>query len=285
MKSIVRTLLLSALSFSAWAETSLWKVTHGEQQLFIGGTIHVLSSADLPFPTAFDQAYSAAEMVVLETNMEKLLDPQTQIMLMSQLSYQDGRLLNQVISAELYEDLNQYLRERGMVANLFIGMKPAGVMMTMLAVELQRLGISEHGADQAYYQRAKKDGKKITSLEPIEHHIQYVAELGEGNEERFLRQTLDDVEKTEMMMKDMVRNWKQGDVSGLERNVIEDIQQNYPEVYQSLLVDRNRRWQPQIQQMLDTSEVELILVGAAHLIGPDGILRWLENQGYSVEQL
>lgn len=273
------------LSNTLLAETSIWKVSQGDRFLYLGGTIHILSPSDLPFPQAFDQAYREAEVVVLETEMEKLFQPQTQVKLMSGLSYQDGRLLNELISAELYADLNQYLKERGLMPHLFIGMKPAGVMITMLGIEFRRLGISADGADSVYYKRAVKDGKAVIGLETIDEHLGFLVDMGTGNEERFLRQTLDDVKKTESMMREMVRHWKSGNTRELEKDVLDEMREDYPNVYQSLLVERNQRWFPAIESMLRTEEVELILVGAAHLIGPDGILKRLQESGYSVEQM
>lgn len=285
MKSVISAILAICCAFPVWAETTLWKVSKGDTHVYLGGTIHLLAPEDLPFPKAFDQAFESSEKVVLETDMQKLLDPQTQLMLMSQLSYQDGRLLNQQISSQLYSELNQYLKDRQLMPNMFIGMKPAGVMLTMLAIEFQRLGISESGADTYYYKQAVATGRKVAGLESIEQHMSFIAELGEGNEERFLRQTLDDMAKTETMMRSMVRYWKTGDVAGLEREVVNDMKVNYPRVYRSLLVERNERWFPQIQSMLKSPEIELVLVGAAHLIGPDGILKMLRDQGYKIEQL
>lgn len=273
------------LSLSASAETSLWKVTKAEEEIYLAGTIHVLAPSDLPFPQAFDKAYSASEIVVLETDMSEMLNPNFQARLMAHFSYNDGRLLTQMISTELYSELQQYLRERGLIPHIFIGMKPAGVMLTMLGIEFQRLGISEDGADTVYYQRAITDGKTTLGLESIEDHIGFIAELGEGNEERYLRQTLEDMKETESMMREMVLYWKTGDAAGLEKIVVTQMKTDYPKVYQSLLVERNKRWLPQIKTMLTTPEVEFVLVGAAHLIGPDGILKELKQQGYSVEQM
>lgn len=272
------------ISSSCWAETSLWRVSMNGKQLFLGGTVHLLSARDLPFPSEFDRAYQQSSKVVLETDMAALADPNVQVQLMSQLSYSDGRLLNQIISPELYADLNRYLQKRKMMPNMFIAMKPSGVMLTMLAVELQRLGIAEDGADTVYYQRAVLDGKAISGLESIEEHLQFIIELGKGNEEQFLRQTLEDMKKTESAMKDIVHHWKTGDVKGLERDVINDMRLNYPLTYRSLLVERNQHWLPQIKEMLTTEGVELVLVGVAHLIGPDGILNALADQGYAIEQ-
>jgi len=282
MLTLCITLLFSC---SLLAKTTLWKVSKEGEYLYLAGTVHVLAHSDLPFPSAFDSAYLDSQIVVLETDMEAILDPKFQAQMMAQFSYSDGRLLNQVISPELYQELKQYLKERGLFPNLFIGMKPAGVMLTMLGIEFQRLGISADGADSVYYRRAVADGKRTQGLESVEEHIKFVAELGEGNEEQYLKQTLEDIKETESMMRDMVRAWKEGDVSALEQLVIKEMQQDYPEVFQTLLIDRNLHWLPQIEQMLSTPETEIVLVGAAHLIGQKGILKMLENQGYTIEQL
>jgi uncharacterized protein YbaP (TraB family) len=50
-------------------------------------------------------------------------------------------------------------------------------------------------------------------------------------------------------------------------------------------VQRNKNWLPQIQQMLATPEVELVLVGALHLAGESNVLQLLREQGYSITQL
>jgi len=274
-------LLFSCYSF---AETSLWRVAKNGHQLFLGGTVHLLAEEDLPFPVEFDQAYSEADKVIFETDIAALSDPQIQMQLMSQLSYQDGRLLNQIISPELYEALNTYLKQRELMPNLFISMKPAGVMLTMLAVEFKRLGISQAGADSFYFQQAIADGKTVGELEAIDAHIGSIVNMGQGNEESFLRQTLADMKETEVMMKGIVQHWKSGDVQGLEADVIDDMRLNYPRMYQSLLVERNEQWLPQIKQMLENDEVEFVLVGVGHLIGVDGLLKSLADQGYSIEQ-
>jgi len=274
-------LLFSCYSF---AETSLWRVAKNGHQLFLGGTVHLLAEEDLPFPVEFDQAYSEADKVIFETDIAALSDPQIQMQLMSQLSYQDGRLLNQIISPELYEALNTYLKQRELMPNLFISMKPAGVMLTMLAVEFKRLGISQAGADSFYFQQATADGKTVGELEAIDAHIGSIVNMGQGNEESFLRQTLADMKETEVMMKGIVQHWKSGDVQGIEADVIDDMRLNYPRMYQSLLVERNEQWLPQIKQMLENDEVEFVLVGVGHLIGVDGLLKSLADQGYSIEQ-
>lgn len=272
-------------SAATHADTSLWKVSHAGSYLYLAGTVHVISKTDLPFPSAFDAAYTDAQEVVLETDLAELFSPATQLKLMQQLSYQDGRTLQQFISPSLYAELNELIQKRGMPPNMLLMMKPSGVMMTLLALELQRLGIGQSGPDSVFFQRAVADSKPVSGLESVDEHIRFVANMGEGNEERFLRQTIIDIEQTEVMMRDIVQKWKQGDSVGLERAVLDDMREQYPRVYASLIVERNENWLPQITAMLNDSDTEMVLVGAAHLIGQDGLIRALKQAGYIVEQM
>jgi uncharacterized protein YbaP (TraB family) len=60
-----------------------------------------------------------------------------------------------------------------------------------------------------------------------------------------------------------------------------------PESYRLMIVNRNNDWLPQIAQKLDGAKSgnTLIVVGAAHLIGPDGLVEKLKAKGYKVERI
>jgi uncharacterized protein YbaP (TraB family) len=56
-------------------------------------------------------------------------------------------------------------------------------------------------------------------------------------------------------------------------------------MYQRLLVERNKNWMPKIEALFTRRGRALVVVGAAHLVGPDGLLAMLKAKGYTVEQL
>ena len=58
----------------------------------------------------------------------------------------------------------------------------------------------------------------------------------------------------------------------------------YPAAYQSLIVERNNNWMPQLEKCLARTTPCMVVVGAAHLVGPDGLLTLLQRKGYRVEQ-
>jgi len=70
----------------------------------------------------------------------------------------------------------------------------------------------------------------------------------------------------------------------VERIVLADLKAD-PQMYQRLLVDRNRNWLPKLEALFIRRGHAFVVVGAAHLVGPDGLLTMLRAKGYQVEQL
>jgi uncharacterized protein YbaP (TraB family) len=58
----------------------------------------------------------------------------------------------------------------------------------------------------------------------------------------------------------------------------------FPEIHEKIIVERNRRWLPEIEKFLQHESGTLVAVGAAHLVGRNGIIEMLKTKGYSVEQ-
>jgi uncharacterized protein len=69
----------------------------------------------------------------------------------------------------------------------------------------------------------------------------------------------------------------------LEKHLLAGMR-DYPEIRRKVIDDRNRRWLPQIEGLLSSGENALIVVGAAHLVGKNGVIELLRGRGYRVEQ-
>ena len=82
----------------------------------------------------------------------------------------------------------------------------------------------------------------------------------------------------------LVGAWRRGDAKGMAKLLQEGFDE-YPDLYRPLTVERNRRWVPQVEQLLDDQDDYLVVVGALHLVGTDSVIDLLERKGYKVEQL
>lgn len=276
--------LLAAATFQAQA-ASVWKVTSGENTLYLGGTIHLLTAEDYPLPKAYEKAYQASDKVIFETNMDALTDTTFQKKMQEILSYSDGTTIDQVITPDTYNLLKTYLDTRNIPVSAIQHLKPGSLAMSLSMIELRHLGFTSEGVDQFYSKKAGQDQKIKGWLEEPDAQIQTLNELNQQDNNLILRYVLSDIEDMPESIGRLRDSWRKGDMETLAEIEMDDLKKDYPDVYQSLLVKRNNLWVPQIERMLKDTSVEFVMVGAMHLAGPDSVLEKLKANGYQISRL
>lgn len=282
---LVSSLLLTITS-QAFAEAAVWKISAGNNHIYLGGTLHLLSASDHPLPAEYELAYQDASAVYFETDLNVINSPAFQARLMPAMMLKNGKTLPQMLKPNTYKQLSDFFSKRGMDITKFSLMKPAGVTLLLAGMEFQRLGMSpQAGVDFFYHQRASADKKRIGALETPDQQLAFVSNIGEGNEDQMVRYTLRDLNQASTVLQELKQGWRKGDLNALEKTGMADMAKEFPVTYKELLVDRNNQWLPQIQAQLKTPETELFLVGALHLVGKDGLLEQLKKKGFTLTQL
>ena len=286
MKKILLSILLVLLICTqSLAESSVWKAQKNESVIYLGGTFHLLRQSDFPLPIEFDKAYRASDILVFETDLGKLMEPSTQQKLMSKAMYTDGSTIENHLSPQTYSLLNEYCASKGIPLAAIKQFKPSIVVVTITVMELAKLGVTQEGVDLFFYQLAARDNKTVEGLETVEEQIHFVVGMGEGNEDAFVTHSIKDLESIMQKYESMVDAWKTGDAKKLNDLMVAELKSKTPKLYKELIADRNENWLPMIDAYQKTLEKEFILVGAGHLVGPDGIVKALRKKGYKVEKL
>lgn len=286
-RSSARLLIPAALalliSLPALAGSSVWRAEKDGSTVYIGGTCHLLRQSDFPLPAEFDYAYERSKVLVFETDIEKMQEAGTQLSLLEKGRYSDGTTLKDVLSEKTYQALEDYCQEAGLPMAMLNQLKPSLAMLTLASLEMVKLGFTPEGVDIHYSRKARKEGKPVQGLEKLDEQIDMLMNMGKGHEDEFVMQSLRDMSRTGEMLGSLVKAWKKGDPSALAKLLTEEVNRDFPEMYQELLVDRNNAWLPKIEALFDSDEVEFVLVGTGHLVGPDGILALLRKRGYRVQ--
>lgn len=269
---------------AAYAETSLWRISKGENRLFIGGTIHLLSQSDYPFPDEFEQVFREIDTLVLETDLEAFTKPELQATLLRKLTYQDGTRLQSKLNAKTYRALAAYCKSAGIPLSSLQHMKPVLAVLTLTIMQLKQLDMADTGVDQFFLKKAKTSGKKVAGLEAAEAQIEVLEHMGQDQENELILSTISELKTTPQAIKSIKSAWRSGNLKELEATSINSMQTEFPHLRKNLLTRRNNAWLPQIKTMLETPDKELILVGALHLAGEDGLIALLKKLGYSIEQ-
>ncbi len=284
IKRILIALLFVFLIFPGVDAASVWKISSGSNTIYIGGAIHLLRASDFPLPGEFDEAYQDSDILVFESDGEKMQSPEITQYILSR-SVLNGTTLEQILSPAIYKRLSDYCTEIGVPIANINGLKPSMAMLALVLTVYQRMGIDQEGVDMAYFQKGREDGKEIRQFETVKEQIEFLISIGRGYEDEFVLRTIEDMKNSEKIFLDGLAAWKKGDRKAMQGPFIDIMKNDYPRMYKKLLKDRNAKWMPKIKSLIRSGKKVFILVGAAHLIGEDGILTQLEELGYGVEKL
>ena len=279
--AMVLTALFSLLQTAHGAP--IWQV-EGKQgnKLLIAGTVHLLRPVDLPLPEEYQLAFSSSDQLVFEADIGELKQPDVQLAMAKLMILPPGKTLADYLSAETYQRLTQAMTRFGLPVEGFKQVPAGMVSLTLSLQAMASFGYTEQGIDERFYQRAIKAGKPVSGLESVDYNIAMLKELGVGYEEQMIVATLADLADMELLHEQVHRLWRYGDFE-VAKPLIERMQREAPELYQSLLVERNLLWLEQLEQMLLTPEQELVMVGAMHLPESEGLIEQLKLRGYKVQ--
>lgn len=263
----------------------LWKVSSDTNTVYVMGSLHLLTKDHYPLPDALENAYQDSDVLVFEVDPGTLNTPETVRMMLSKATLEKDVTLDEVISEETYGKTRRKLDLLGSDILMYNKSKPWFVAVTLGFLKLKSIGLDpSDGVDMFYYNKAVSDGKEVKGLETAEFQVNMLARAGEGKEDELLLQTLEDLDLMDQELQEMLDSWNQGNTTRFHKAMFKSYK-DYPEVYESLLVKRNKSWLPQVEKLIGHDKDYLVIVGSGHLVGKDGLINLLKQKGYEIEQL
>jgi len=286
MKKLIIVLITLVSSTTVYAESSVWKLTADKGTFYLAGSCHVLRKSDYPLPEEFELAYGDVDQVIFETDLEALMRPDIQFLLMSKGMYTGGETLEKKLSKKSYESLVKFCNDKALPIALFQSFKPWLLTMTLMAMELEKNGISPNdGLDLYFSNKAKKDGKDTGGLEDVHKHIELVASLDEDLDESVIESFLHELEELQVIMNGLIKSWRAGNEAGIDKFLSENMRVEYPKLYNRLIIDRNRDWMPHLETLIGSGKKTLVIVGVGHLVGKNSVINLLKSKGYKVKKM
>jgi uncharacterized protein len=262
----------------------LWSLQGKTNKVYLLGSIHMLQPSE-QLPAAIDAAYADAESLLMEIDMDDLDPGQMQRDVMELATQPEGQSLQRQLGAQAYEQFLTQVRPLGVDTALFDRFKPWFAAITLVQVQMMKLGFdAASGVEQRLTQRASADHKPIRGLETAREQLEIMARLPDKQQREFLLYSVEDAQRMSSELEQLLRAWRRGDAKGMAKLLQEGFDE-YPDLYRPLTVERNRKWLPQIEDLLDEQDDYLVVVGALHLVGSESVIDLLERKGYKVRQL
>jgi uncharacterized protein YbaP (TraB family) len=283
--SFAALLTATAVGAQAPAKHFLWSVNApGAPPSYLMGSLHVLTEAYYPLSPRIDQAFAASTVLIVEADMDELASPVTLMSVMGKAMLPDGKTLAQVIGADLHTVVMDRADKAGVPRAAIERLKPWMVALLLTAPALQAAGFkAEHGIDKHFFDRAKKAGTERRALETVAFQFDRMDLMPAPQQEAMLRATLDGLDTQTSNVKTMADAWASGDTASLEKLLLTEMKSS-PDLYARLLIERNANWVESVETCVKQKTSCFVVVGAAHLVGPDSLVAMLQKKGYTVEQ-
>jgi len=263
----------------------LWRVRSATNTVYLLGSIHIMRPHAYPLAAVIESAFSSSSVAVFEVDLSAGATIDAAFGALAAGRLPEGRTLSDVVSPETYRLAEQRLADVGYDIAALQRMRPWMVATTLTLAELQRAGYSpDDGVDQRFQRRATDAGMRVIGLETVDDQLALFADLTPEEDEAFLVQTLHELESLIPQVGELTAHWQAGRVAEVESFLAEGFAA-FPRLFEKLVVDRNRRWLPQLEALLEGDQRAFVTVGALHLVGERGVVELLRAKGYQVEQL
>jgi uncharacterized protein YbaP (TraB family) len=268
------------------AAPALWLVKNDRTQIYLFGTLHALSPQTRWRTPLFDQAYARADTVWFEAALDGA-DPLTVSNIVSRYGVDPERPLSQKLAPDALAQLQRQVD----VARIDHLRPWAAAMMLAMQPVLGRGASLEAGADLTMTREARGEAKQVRAFETLEDQARVFAGLSEPAEVRYLTDVIRERSvKPHLTLRPSPESlqtaWLDGDMARLGAGLVGDLKTHNPALYEALLKRRNLAWADALtKEMRQGSGVELVNVGALHMVGDDGLPALMAQRGFSVTRL
>ncbi len=263
----------------------LWAVRAEGATVWLVGSIHYGSAAMYPLPAAMRRAFAAATTLAVEADITNADIGGLRELLDTRGRYPPGERLQDHLSPATRERLDAAVDKVGVYRGLIERQRPWLAAMVLETAAARREGFREEAGVDRYFLN-RRGSRELVQLESLRWQVEMLAGLPEPAQLRLLEQALDSVEQAETLYPELVRAWRGGDSAAIERLSLGSLRRDGggETLYAALFAQRNAAMADGVVALLEQPGEAFMVVGAAHLVGADGVVERLRRRGYVVEQ-
>lgn len=275
---------LSSLVLAA-SEPAFWQVTQGKATVYLMGSMHFGDADFYPLPNEVERAYQRSDVLAVEVDMSKITPE-----LASAAIHQHGRMpAGQTLSTRLSKKVYADLVERSERANLPLAtlehFQPWFVAVQLIEAEIRKTQLRQNlGIDLHFIEKGLKP---VQELETLEQQLGLFGNLSIAEQEKFLAQTLADMDNSRTYLREMADAWMRGDTRQLENTLIDPFRDNSEtkELFKKVFTDRNEQMTAAVMRYLAQEKDVFFVVGIGHMLGEQGIVARLRRQGINISRV
>ena len=275
---------------------AVWKVENSAgNYIYMMGTIHMGDDSVYNLPDYVNNAYDYSESLAVEADITSYLeDTSKAAALVSTMTYTDGTTIKDHISEETYNKAVERLESFGLYNAAYDKMMPFVWTSLLGNTIIGNTGLDIYkGVDVVFLKKAQQDQKPVNEIESVEMQFEIFNSYSDELNDLLIAQILDPNYGTYMVnvTKELYNRWKNGTIDSdllISSNFVNNTTENYPlyqEYLEKLVYDRNKSMTKAVEQFVDSGSKVFFMVGVLHFVGDQGVVKLLQNDGYTVTRV
>jgi len=268
----------------------LWEASRGAERVLLLGAMHIGRPAAAATYRAQRPGLRDAQVIAFEANV---FDAQASLAATQRWAmYPEGAPgLEAHVDAALLARIEKLLSQLDGGLPACCRMKPWMLANTLVVLESLRAGLSPaYGSEAQLYQLALATGRPVVEIEGIDAQLRLFDEAPLAVQLDYLRHTVETIEdgSGRAEIEQVVGAWERGDAAALQRQLEQMTASDRAAqrfVAERIIRGRHPKMVSAIERFAASGRLHLVVIGALHYFGPDGLLQMLRNRGYSVKPL
>ena len=260
---------------------AMWELSDEDTTVYLFGTVHALTEDVTWFEGPIAAALESSDELVTEVDNDAAAQIQAQVAAKATLP--EGQTLRDLMTEQDRHEYEAAMISLGLPVGAFDRLEPWYAALNLSLLPLMQAGYSPtSGVEIVLNEHAGPDIKR-DALESVEFQLDLFDGLPMDKQLVYLVSTVEALPEAVASLQAMVDEWQAGNPKRLGELMNSEVAD--AELYDRLLVSRNRNWAQWIDQRMDQPGSVFIAVGAGHLAGEGSVQEQLKDLGFKVRRV
>ncbi len=265
-----------------------YEICDEDSCIYLLGSIHIGDDKVTHFNNSIKEYYNKSKYLAVELDIQEIDVTST----IDDYLLENGETIDNKISEELKNKIINFLENKNsMYTYTLLSKFKLGFINSYISLlATTELNMTESGVDNYFLTLAHEENKEIISLETYEEQMDLILNYSDEIYINQINESIDNYEEMKKSLKELYQSYINEDIKKLEELINEDSsveEDNYTleekEYIKAMYSDRNIKMANNIEQFLSENKEVFMIVGAAHVLGDDGIVDLLQNKNYKIE--
>ncbi len=256
---------------------------------YLFGTIHLIDAKDFLLSDSLMSVLNRVDQVYFEIDPSDMTDMSKQMQMFTKAMMRDGTTIKDLLTQEEYARVDAHFSSMGLPMMFLDRIKPLFLSILASTDPSQMKGMmGGGGAEESKIKSYELElneiitelEKPVAGLETMEFQMSLFDSIPYPAQAKMLMDAIDKPADGEDPLAALTKVYVSGDTDQMYAMSVSD-DGGVAGFEQMLLVNRNRNWVAPMKASI-AAKPSLFAVGAGHLGGPEGVIRLLQAQGYTL---